>query len=76
MVNEENKGLPDGLRIDKKGNVFASGPGGIWIFNRDGKVLGKIRIPEPTANCAFDDAEQTLYTTSNMYLCRIKLKQD
>lgn len=74
MVNEENKGLPDGLRIDKNGNVFASGPGGIWIFNRDGKVLGKIRIPEPTANCAFDETEKTLYTTSNMYLCRVKLR--
>jgi gluconolactonase len=76
MVNEENKGLPDGFRVDKKGNVFASGPGGIWIFNRDGKVLGKIRIPEPTSNCAFDETEQTLYTTSNMYLCRVKLRQD
>lgn len=74
MVNEENKGLPDGLRVTKGGNVFATGPGGIWIFDSQAKLLGKIRIPEPTANCAFDDTEQTLYTTSNMYLCRIKLK--
>jgi gluconolactonase len=74
MVNDENKGLPDGLRVSKKGNVFATGPGGIWIFDRNAKVLGKIRISEPTANCAFDEDEKTLYTTSNMYLCRIKLK--
>ncbi|HEU5147133.1 MAG TPA: SMP-30/gluconolactonase/LRE family protein, partial [Chryseosolibacter sp.] len=38
-------GLPDGLKIDQQGNVFATGPGGIWIFSRDGKLLGKIKIP-------------------------------
>src|SRR5438477_747566 len=36
------KGLPDGLKIDRNGNVFATGPGGVWIFNRKGKLLGKI----------------------------------
>jgi gluconolactonase len=74
MVNEENKGLPDGFKVDRKGNVFASGPGGIWIFNQEGKVLGKIRIPEPSSNCALADDDRTLYTTSNMYLCRIQLR--
>ncbi|HOY49995.1 MAG TPA: SMP-30/gluconolactonase/LRE family protein [Chryseolinea sp.] len=68
------KGLPDGLKIDKQGNVFASGPGGIWIFNKDGKVLGKIKISEPTSNCALADDDKTLYATSNMYVVRIKLR--
>jgi gluconolactonase len=68
------KGLPDGLRIDKKGNVFASGPGGVWVFSPAGKVLGKIRIPEATANCELADDDKTLYITSDMYLIRVKLR--
>jgi len=68
------KGLPDGLRIDKQGNVFASGPGGIWIFNKEGKVLGKIKISEATSNCALADDDKTLYATSDMYVVRIKLR--
>jgi gluconolactonase len=71
---KSDKGLPDGLRIDKQGNVFASGPGGVWIFNASGKVLGKIRIPEATANCELADDDKTLYLTSDMYLIRVKLR--
>lgn len=67
-------GLPDGLKVDKNGNVFASGPGGIWIFNQEGKVLGKIKLSEPTANCAFSADGKILYITSNMNLLRIRLK--
>jgi gluconolactonase len=74
LVNEDNKGLPDGLKIDKAGNVFASGPGGIWIFDKTGKVLGKIRLPNPTANCALDETSKTLFITSNMNLLRVKLR--
>lgn len=73
-LTKTEKGLPDGFRIDKNGNIFASGPGGIWIFNKEGKVLGKIKLPEPTANCAFADDEKTLYMTSNMNLLRVKLR--
>ncbi len=68
------KGLPDGLKIDKQGNVFASGPGGIWIFNKEGKLLGKIKISEATSNCALADDDKTLYATSDMYVVRIKLR--
>jgi gluconolactonase len=67
-------GLPDGLKIDKQGNVFATGPGGVWIFNKEGKVLGKIKTPVPTANCALADDEKTLYLTSDMYLLRVKMR--
>lgn len=68
------KGLPDGLKVDRQGNVFASGPGGIWIFNKDSKLLGKIRLPEATSNCAFSSDEKTLYITVDMYVARIKLR--
>ncbi len=68
------KGLPDGLKIDQKGNIFATGPGGVWIFNSDGKVLGKIKVPEATSNCTLADGDSTLYVTADMYLLRIKLR--
>ncbi|MEO7989753.1 MAG: SMP-30/gluconolactonase/LRE family protein [Chryseolinea sp.] len=68
------KGLPDGMKVDKLGNVFASGPGGIWIFNKEGKLLGKIKISEATSNCALADDDKTLYATCDMYVVRIKLR--
>jgi gluconolactonase len=74
LVNEDNKGLPDGFKIDKQGNVFASGPGGIWIFDKSGKVLGKVRLPNPTANCELSDDDKTLFITSNMNLLRVKIR--
>ncbi|MBP9927155.1 MAG: SMP-30/gluconolactonase/LRE family protein [Cyclobacteriaceae bacterium] len=68
------KGLPDGLKADRDGNIFASGPGGIWIFNPAGTVLGKIKTPEAVANCALSPDEKTLYITSDMYLLRLKMR--
>ena len=72
--NTNEKGLPDGLKIDKQGNVFATGPGGVWIFSKEGKLLGKIKIPEATSNCAFSPDEKTLYVTADMYVVRVKLR--
>jgi gluconolactonase len=69
------KGLPDGFKIDRNGNVFATGPGGVWIFSKNGKVLGKIKLPEASANCAFSPDEKTLYITADMYLLRVKLRK-
>jgi gluconolactonase len=67
-------GSADGLKIDKKGNIFSAGPGGIWVFNRRGKLLGKFRIPAATSNCAFSADEKTLYVTADMYVLRIRLR--
>lgn len=67
-------GLPDGLRIDRQGNIFASGPGGIWIFNRDGKVVGKIKLVNSTANCELAENDTVLYITSKDQLLRVKLR--
>ena len=66
------KGLPDGMKIDKKGNLFATGPGGVLIISPEGKLLGRIDTNEPTANCAWGDDGATLYITSNMYVYRIR----
>jgi len=69
------RGLPDGLKVDSNGNIFATGPGGIWIFDATGKVLGKIKLTELAANCALSPDEKTLYITADMYLVRVKLRK-
>jgi gluconolactonase len=68
---EHNKGLPDGLKIDAKGNLFATGPGGVLVFSPDGKHLGTLRTGEATANVAWGD-DGTLYICADMYIARIK----
>ncbi len=65
-------GLPDGLKITKNGTVFASGPGGIWIFNRTGRVLGKIKLDKAASNVALSADEKTLYITNHQQVLRIK----
>jgi gluconolactonase len=67
-------GSADGLKIDKNGNIFATGPGGIWVFDRKGKVLGKIKIPEATSNVALSTDQKTLYVTADMYVVRVRLR--
>lgn len=69
------KGLPDGLKIDKNGNVFASGPGGIWIFNSDGKPIGKIKLDEAASNVALSHDEKTLYITNDMRVLRLIMRK-
>ena len=68
-------GLPDGLKVDSQGTIFASGPGGIWIFDSTGKVLGRIRLTELAANCALSTDEKTLYITADRYVLRVKLRK-
>lgn len=66
------KGLPDGLKVDLQGNLFAAGPGGILVLSPTGKHLGTIHTGEATSNCAWGDNGSTLYITADMFLCRIK----
>ncbi len=66
-------GLPDGLKVDHDGNVFATGPGGIYVFSAEGKLLGTIETGEPTANLAFNADESMLYITANDKLMRLRL---
>jgi gluconolactonase len=66
------KGLPDGMKVDVKGNVFATGPGGVLVLSPAGKHLGTIKPGEATANCAWGGDGSMLYLTADMYLCRIQ----
>lgn len=74
LTTNEN-GLPDGMKIDANGNVFATGPGGVFIFNSVGKMLGKIKFEEATSNCALADNDKTLYVTNDMNIARIILRK-
>ena len=68
------KGSCDGLKIDKNGNVFATGPGGVWVFDSVGMALGRIKFPESTSNVALSADEKTLYITADMYLLRVRMR--
>jgi len=72
MVGEAHPGLPDGLKVDVHGAVWATGPGGVLVFTPKGEHLGTIRPGPATANCGFGGDGSTLYLTSDMYLCRIR----
>lgn len=69
------RGLPDGFAVDKQGNVYATGPGGVWIFNSEGKPLGRIRLNNAAANCELSDDQKTLFVTNDMYLVKVKLRE-
>jgi len=64
----------DGIKVDREGNVFVSGPGGVWILSPAGRALGRIVPPEHDANLAFGDADgKSLYLTASTGLYRIRL---
>lgn len=67
-------GLPDGFKVSSKGNLFASGPGGVYIFNADGKVLGKIKLEAACANTALTPDEKWLFVTNDSLVLRVPLK--
>ncbi len=66
-------GLPDGMKVDRAGNLFATGPGGVLIFAPDGTHLGTFATGQKTANCGWGEDGTVLYITADMYLGRIKL---
>ncbi len=74
MIGDELPGLPDGMAVDSKGNLWATGPGGVLVISPEGKHLGTINTGVATANCAFNDDESVLYVTADMHLMRIRLR--
>jgi gluconolactonase len=65
-------GLPDGMKLDMHGNLFATGPGGVWILAPDGTALGRIDTGVATANCAFAEDGTVLYMAADHDLCRVQ----
>ena len=70
------KEVPDGLKTDRAGNVWATGPGGVSVISSTGQLLGTIDTGEVAANCAWGDDGRTLYIASGTWLCRLKTKAD
>ena len=68
-------GVPDGMKTDQEGNVYVTGPGGVWIFDAFGKRLGIINAPEGAINLAWGESDwKTLYIAAKTSLYRIKCK--
>jgi len=71
--SDNSPGAPDGMKIDRKGNIYSAGPGGLWIFSPDGKHLGTIHLPETVSNAAWGGADgKTLYITATSSVYRVQ----
>lgn len=74
-MQSRDPAVPDGMKVDTQGNVYCTGPGGVWVLDADGHHLGTIRIPEQTTNCAWGgDDLQFLYITTRTSVYRIRTK--
>ena len=73
VTAEKEQGLPDGFKVDSQGNLWSSGPAGIWVFSSEGRHLGTLKTPEIPANCNWGGDGKTLYITAQTSVYRIKL---
>ena len=71
-TSHEDGGLPDGMKLDVRGNLWATGPSAVFVFSPDGTHLGTIKPPEDPANCGWGDDGRTLYITAETGLYRIR----
>jgi gluconolactonase len=67
----EDPGVPDGLKVDVRGNVFCTGPGGVWVCRPDGTLLGRIVLPELPANLAWGEDGSVLFLTARTSVYRL-----
>jgi gluconolactonase len=71
----KHEGVPDGIKVDEKGNLFVTGPKGIWVWDANGNHLGTIVMPEQPANLTWGDPDyRTLYITATTSVYRLKTK--
>lgn len=74
-TSDKLPGAPDGMKLDMQGNIYSAGPGGVFIFSPEGKALGRIEMPERTANLAWaGEDRKTLYITASTSVYRVHLK--
>ena len=73
LWDDDFGGRPDGMKIDHQGNLFSAGPGGVWVFNPQGELIGRIYLPDKTSNMAWgDDGLGSLFITSSSRVYRIR----
>jgi len=70
----DDPGVPDGLKVDLSGNVFCTGPGGVWVCRSDGALLGRIVLPELPANLAWGEDGRVLFLTARTSVYRLETK--
>ncbi|PYX42668.1 MAG: SMP-30/gluconolactonase/LRE family protein [Acidobacteria bacterium] len=71
----KDDGVPDGIKVDKNGNLFITGPKGIWVWDAKGNHLGTIVLPEQPANLTWGDKDyRTLYITATTSVYRLQMK--
>ena len=70
----EDPGVPDGLKVDRHGNVFCTGPGGVWVCRSNGALLGRIVLPELPANLAWGEDGSVLFLTARTSVYRLQTK--
>jgi gluconolactonase len=71
----KNDGVPDGIKVDKDGNLFVTGPKGIWVWDANGNHLGTIEMPEQPANLTWGDKDySTLYITATTSVYRLRVR--
>jgi gluconolactonase len=74
LSKDTGEAVPDGMKVDTAGNVYATGPGGVLVISPRGKHLGTIEVPEIPANCAWGEADgKTLYITARASVYRVRL---
>jgi gluconolactonase len=73
VTQSKEDGLPDGMKVDREGNLYCTGPGGVWIFSPAGQHLGTVKPAEVPANCGWGDDGKTLYMTARTGLYRMRL---
>jgi gluconolactonase len=73
LVRAGERGNPDGMCMAADGKLFTSGPGGVLVFDPEGKRLGRIETGTTVSNCAFGDDGRTLYMTSNNFIARLRV---
>ena len=75
MSSDEPDGVPDGMKVDVKGRVYCTGPGGCWVFDPSGEHLGIIRLPEIPANCAWGGPKnRTMFFTARTSVYSMRMK--
>ncbi len=73
--SDPREGAPDGMKVDRSGNLYSTGPGGLWIFSPEGKHIGTILLPEKAGNLAWgDDDSKSLFITASSSLYRVRVK--
>lgn len=71
VMDSSEPGVADGMKVDTSGNVFCAGPGGVWVCRSNGDILGRITMPEMTANLAWGENGSVLFFTSSTSVYRL-----